>query len=345
MKTRVRYRLPNENHYTILIQRKGLPEALTSPAALNGRQGFVFAPFMPSSQHPLLLMQPDEITVRKVEEAALCTGYPLSQGATPADRIAYRDAFRHFLSPLQSGAFRKIVLARCLHLPRNQSRSADQLFLTACRLYPHLFVALIEMPQSGTWLMATPEVLLKGEGGAWSTMALAGTQPAEDFEEALEPMLWSAKNREEQQYVASYISDILQHYADGMQVSEPHTVRAERLCHLCTDFRFRLRDEEHVGDLLEALHPTPAVCGIPKQETRRFILENEVAERGYYAGFCGPLMSEGATHLFVSLRCMQILDTEYCLYAGGGLLRESEEEQEWKETESKLQTMKILIDS
>lgn len=191
--------------------------------------------------------------------------------------------------------------------------------------------------------MATPEVLLSGEGGVWSTMALAGTQSAGHDDESDEQVEWSEKNREEQQYVASYIADILRDYVEGLQMSEPYTVRAAHLYHLRTDFRFHLRDEEHVGNLLSALHPTPAVCGIPKRETRRFILENEPDGRSYYAGFCGPLMLKGATRLFVSLRCMRILDTEYRLYAGGGLLRESEEEQEWKETEEKLQTMKKLL--
>ncbi len=343
MTARVRYRLPYEDHYTLLVQRKGSPEVLASLTALNGRQGFVFAPFAPSPECPLLLMQPDEVAVRKVEDAGVFSDHPLSQEETPSDRAAYRADFRRFFAQLQSGAFRKIVLARCVRMPRSRPRSAEQLFLTACRLYPRVFVALIEMPQSGTWLMATPEVLLNGEGGVWSTMALAGTQPVDREGENAERVEWSEKNREEQQYVASYIADTLQDYADGVQMSEPYTVRAARLYHLRTDFRFRLRDEERVGDLLNALHPTPAVCGIPKEEARRFILENEHAGRGYYSGFCGPLMSGGATHLFVSLRCMRILHTEYRLYAGGGLLRESEEEQEWKETEGKLQAMKKLI--
>ena len=343
MTARVRYRLPYEDHYTLLVQRKGFPEVLTSPTALNGKRGFVFAPFVPSSECPLLLMRPDEVTVERVSDAGGFSGHPLPQEEIPAARAAYRADFRRFFAQLQSGAFRKIVLARCVRIPRSRPQSAEQLFLTACRLYPRVFVALIEMPQSGTWLMATPEVLLNGEDGVWSTMALAGTLSVDREGESAERVEWSRKNREEQQYVASYIADVLHGYVDGLQMSEPHTVRAARLYHLRTDFRFRLRDEERVGDLLNALHPTPAVCGIPEAETRRFILENEHAGRKYYSGFCGPLRLGGITRLFVSLRCMQILDTEYRLYAGGGLLRESEEEQEWKETEGKLQAMKKLI--
>ncbi|SFG25066.1 isochorismate synthase [Prevotella sp. KH2C16] len=343
MTTRVRYRLPYGDSYTMLVQREGSPEVLASPAALNGRQGFVFAPFAPSPECPLLLMQPDEIAVRRVEEVPLpASSSPLQTGDI-AGRKVYAADFRRFFSQLRSGAFDKIVLARCVCQPVVQPRSAEQLFLMACRLYPRVFVALIEMPQSGTWLMGTPEVLLNGEGGLWSTMALAGTQPVGHEDEDMERVAWSQKNQEEQQYVASYIADVLHGHADQVRMSEPYTVRAARLYHLRTDFHFRLHDEERVGDLLNDLHPTPAVCGIPKEEARRFILENEHAGRRYYSGFCGPLRLGGATHLFVSLRCMQILAAEYRLYAGGGLLRESREEQEWKETEGKLQAMKRLI--
>jgi isochorismate synthase len=98
-----------------------------------------------------------------------------------------------------------------------------------------------------------------------------------------------------------------------------------------------------VGDLLQALHPTPAVCGLPKQETFRFITAHEHVSRQYYSGFMGPLGIAHSTHLYVSLRCMQIHGNEHHLYAGGGLLKDSVEQQEWLETEAKMQTMKKIL--
>ena len=120
------------------------------------------------------------------------------------------------------------------------------------------------------------------------------------------------------------------------------TVRAADLVHLRSDFTFTLSADDCIGDLIHTLHPTPAVCGLPKRDAFRFIVSNEHTPRRYYSGVKGMLASE-ATHLYVSLRCMNIEENHYHLYAGGGLLKESTEEQEWQETEAKLETMRHLL--
>ena len=91
------------------------------------------------------------------------------------------------------------------------------------------------------------------------------------------------------------------------------------------------------------LYPTPAVCGLPKGAARDFIVKNEYAPRQYYSGFVGPLDPNGETHLFVSLRCMRIAEGECFLFAGGGLLADSDQEAEWRETEDKMETMGVLL--
>lgn len=85
------------------------------------------------------------------------------------------------------------------------------------------------------------------------------------------------------------------------------------------------------------------MCGLPKAEARSIILNSETADRRYYSGFAGPVAIGGATHLFVSLRCMEVSGRRVSLYAGGGLLSESREDDEWKETEEKLRTMKDVL--
>jgi len=105
-----------------------------------------------------------------------------------------------------------------------------------------------------------------------------------------------------------------------------------------------MNESTEIGQLLEILHPTPAVCGYPKKETYKLILENEGYDRRYYSGFIGQLSLNGKTDLFVNLRCMQIMPEKLTFFAGGGLLSYSELEAEWEETEEKLQTMLSLID-
>jgi isochorismate synthase len=168
-------------------------------------------------------------------------------------------------------------------------------------------------------------------------MALAGTQPF------TEDVSWKEKDVDEQRYVSTYITHQLERYAHHLCEDGPYTTRAGHLAHLRSDFHFTMNDPSHVGDLLYALHPTPAVGGLPKQEAFRFIRHYEHQPRQYYSGFLGPLHVRNQTHLFVTLRCMRIYDDVCRLYAGGGLLRESVEESEWQETETKLDTMRRII--
>ena len=198
-------------------------------------------------------------------------------------------------------------------------------------------VALVSTPQAGTWLTATPEILLSGSSRFWQTMALAGTMPYSD------KVRWSDKNIQEQRYVATYVTEVLEHYTSDFTEHGPRTVRAAHLAHLRSDFHFTLSNTDRVGELIQALHPTPAVCGLPKDEARQFILANEHHDRRYYSGFMGPLSLHDTTHLYVTLRCMQLFNSHCRLYAGGGILPESSEQLEWQETEAKLDTMRRLF--
>ena len=91
------------------------------------------------------------------------------------------------------------------------------------------------------------------------------------------------------------------------------------------------------------LHPTPAVCGLPKEEAYRFIIDTENYDRSYYSGIIGWLAPEGDTTLYVNLRCMRIDKDTATLYAGGGILPTSEAESEWEETQHKMDTMRNIL--
>lgn len=162
---------------------------------------------------------------------------------------------------------------------------------------------------------------------------------------------WSSKNIQEQRYVETYITDTLSHFTDRIAVDGPYTIRAANLVHLRSDIRFTMPEATKLGSLLDALHPTPAVCGIPKQEAEQFIIDNEHYDRRYYSGFSGLLSPTGNTDLYVTLRCMETgheasealnLDGAR-LYAGGGILPTSVMQSEWEETEAKMQTMRSLL--
>ncbi len=357
------YRLPYLHHATYVAQHEGEPEVLSSVTELNGKEGFVVAPFSPSGECPVLLIHPDESKLlaiegnerasRKTEISEETSEWGLLDDTVDLEKLAYCADFALFHEQLTQGTFRKIVLARkhtmlpSIHFEGALETlfvQAKRLFMRACRLYPRLFVALVYTERSGMWLMASPEILLKGDGCEMATMSLAGTQRAEPSrmvaDYPVEGVEWSMKNREEQQYVTNYIEQCISHLVDDYSLKGPYTTMAANLYHLRTDIRFRLRDTGRLGDVLDRLYPTPAVCGIPKDTARQFIMQHEHHPRKYYSGFVGPLSPTGKTSLYVSLRCMNMQEDGTCeLYAGGGLLKESEMEREWQETEAKLGTI------
>lgn len=328
------YRMPYAKECTLL---SGEIQEVSSCMELGGCQGFVIAPFAASQDEPVVVIQAEHIETAGDGGVFKCLPLkPLQSSVVKNLRDDYHIDFLNFHAHLKKGAFQKLVLTRSLDLPR-QEGTPEELFHRACQRYPRLFVALVYTPQTGMWLVATPETLLSGEDGYWQTMALAGTTAWH------EGVMWDDKNLQEQRYVATYITRQLEQFSDNFTEEGPYTARAGHLAHLRSDFRFTLYDNARVGELLHALHPTPAVCGLPKEEARQFILQNEHHRRSYYSGFMGPLFVKEKTHLFVTLRCMQIFADAYRLYAGGGLLTDSVEEEEWQETETKLDTMRHIL--
>ena len=335
------YRFPHADHY---VRLEGKTQEYLSCAQLNDISGFVVAPFEVKAEQPIIVIQPDHVDIIALSGSIMSTEGPEAFEPT-SPTSTYAIDFANFHAQLEHGTFRKIVLARRADETMAVTAEPAELFLRACSLYPRLFIALVYTPQSGLWLTATPEILLEGGGGTWRTIALAGTMKLE--KELLsgegETVLWSTKNIEEQRIVATYVAECLEQFTTDFREEGPRTVRAANLVHLRSDFTFTLPDDSQVGDLLGRLHPTPAVCGLPKREAFQFIASNEYAPRRYYSGFMGPMNVQQSTHLYVSLRCMSIEGCHCHLYAGGGLLKDSVMLQEWQETEAKLETMRRCI--
>ena len=343
------YKMPHSGSCTLLSQISKTPLRLQSFRHLGGQQGFVFAPFAISNSTPLLVIEPEKAETFPVSALPDVPDDSFSFLKEPSlpreERASYTEDFAKFHDKVVTGALKKIVLSRSSLVRLNKPSQPMAWFKAACARYPSQFVALVSTPASGTWMMATPEVLLECQDNLCHTMALAGTIPAPKAANYPidEGKLWSKKNQIEQQLVAYYIGDKLSAFSDSVQAVGPKTVKAGDLLHLCTDFKVSLPLKTNLGSVIEALHPTPAVCGLPKEKALNFIQNNEHSPRNYYAGFAGPMAFHGMTRLFVSLRCMQIFPKSCLLYAGGGLLADSKEASEWAETEAKMGTMRHLL--
>lgn len=338
------YRIPGEDTPRFVMQSSGSARLLYNIANLNGESGFVIAPFHINSRYPIVLIKPDCFKIPEMQSISssdkLLFHIDISNRSERNVKSDYVHCFELFIKPLKEKKLDKLVLSRSLAINREVNFSPAKTFYKACRRYTRSYVYLCHTPESGTWLGSTPEIILAGKKGEWHTVALAGTQPLLQGEL---PAYWNDKNREEQRIVATYIRKQLFRLGIRSVEEGPYSARAGELAHLKSDFRFSLPDNNKLGDLLNRLHPTPAVCGLPKEESYRFILENEGYDRRYYSGFIGYLNPEFHSDLYVNLRCMNVQTDTLILYAGGGLLASSVLEEEWTETEDKLQTMRAVL--
>lgn len=279
-------------------------------------------------------------------------GAPLPADAG-ADRPAetreagYRALVKKAVAAIETGTFRKVVTSRCEARPLAADADLLSLVEALARKLPQAFVCLVRLPGEGAWLVGTPETLLSVRDGRLFTIALAGTQWAKD-DLPLADVCWPDKTIEEQALVAAYIRRTLD--ATGLASFDergPRTVAAANLVHLRSDFTVELGpgDAAQLSAVLDRLHPTSAVLGMPKAPALAFLKAHEGYDRSYYTGFLGPVGLDGATDLFVNLRTAQIIGHTAYLYVGGGIVAQSKPDVEWQETVEKTKTVGTVLDT
>ena len=269
------WRLPKEPP-RLVLQQDGQDSLFPNLAAVAG-EGFLLAPFAEDRGCPVVLVRADitcegfeaihDVLHKKAKNLPF-TGLAAQSFAVPDARelerrlfearpdAGYQGALRIFLKDLHEGRFKKLVLSRAWDIPG--SWFVARLFARACLRYPDALVSLVH-GRCGTWLGASPEILLEGEGRHWRTMALAGTRRRGT------QAPWDKKNLREQAHVSTYLRTTLAALCDITNETGPVTMPAGEVEHLRTDLAFTPRDGVSPASLAMALHPTPAVCGLPKK--------------------------------------------------------------------------------
>lgn len=246
-------------------------------------------------------------------------------------RRDYQIEAQAFLNSFPLLGVQKGVYSRVKQTPF-QSEKAVHLFEKLEESYPNTFCYLISSPHFGTWVGATPELLMHQEGMRCKTVALAGTHGEH------EQHAWTPKEQEEHQFVVDAIHEVLQkNECVEIELDGPYEQQAGPVIHLKTDFQ-ALLTKPNAWELAQDLHPTPAVCGTPRPNSLAAIQSREMHDRGLYTGFIG-WFEEGNTRLFVNLRCAQLYKEQAFLYVGGGFTVDSIPDMEWEETEKKAQTL------
>ncbi|NBA88759.1 isochorismate synthase [Emticicia sp. CRIBPO] len=264
------------------------------------------------------------------------------------EKKVYQEKVSAAISAIQNAGVEKVVLSRKKHVGKISGNGFFEAFEKLDKAYPSAFISMTWLPWlNQLWLGATPETLVEQTpDGFFKTMALAGTQYAFDKDgQEIKPIdaLWTQKEIEEQALVSRYIINCLKKIrVREFKEEGPRTLKAGNLLHLSTLYSIDTKEisfPQLSSVMLELLHPTSAVCGMPKEASLDFIESHENYDREFYSGFLGPINIEGSSHLFVNLRTMKIEAGEVYCYAGGGITTHSDPEKEWKETELKLQTI------
>lgn len=303
--------------------------------------GFVFSPFDDKTSAVIFLNDTSEILEEKYESNSKRFSKKNNQQVL-LDKESHLELVRKGINSIQNNKFVKVVLSRKETI---QTKGIDLLdvFERLLQKYHNAFVYIWFHPKVGLWMGATPEKLITLKKGEFHTVALAGTQ---NYNGSLNPV-WGTKEKKEHQYVIDYIVSQIKDQQNGFilkeyTISETYTIRAGDLVHLKADINGVIRNFS-LKNVINTLHPTPAVCGLPKESAKSFIIENENYKRTYYTGFLGEINIDSETELFVNLRCMEIDKDHTIIYVGGGVTEDSDPEKEWLETVNKTKTIKIVL--
>ncbi len=315
---------------------------------LNGEAGFVFAPYRITGESPVILLRP-QLLYDDFKDATLVNPddfEPFEEKKSQNNcRFVSKEEYLRLIDEtvdaIRDGALSKVIISRQIPVPRTEA-SLGAMFFQLHDKTPNAFSYLVNLPHAGVWMGATPEVLIKSDGTRFETVSMAGTQVRKYDDDEY---YWSTKDIEEQAFVSRYMLDVFFNFdIHQYKTKGPETLESGKVAHLKTSFFFPVEKIENcLGNFIAELHPTPAVCGLPKDLADEYIRTYEPYQRRYYTGYLGPWRLDGQVSLFVNLRCMEIISSEYILYAGGGITSRSVPEKEWDETNQKAKTLLSVI--
>lgn len=323
-KGKVWYSLPNENHfYTV----EG-PVTEVNTDVITEKMGFIFAPF-DREKWPVFRIQGQAHQTNLTIDAHQL--YLKEESVFEMSKSQYIQTIESLIQQIQQGELQKLVFSISKKSPLLDGDYAT-LLATLRKAYPNAFIYLWSTPETGTWLGASPELLLQRTAHELSTVALAGT-----LRNAPNLSDWGSKEIDEHRFVEEYIEAGIQdcHYTK----EGPVPIQAGPVYHLSSTYR--LDSKVNLSPL--TLHPGPALSGTPVLKSVEKIHQLEGRSRRYYAGFLGYIAPDKTYQLFVNLRCMQILEKELALYAGGGITKDSQPEKEWAELQYKFSTLQSKL--
>jgi isochorismate synthase len=347
------YRLPNQTGQRLIVQKKSGMKKVTSLSNINGLKGFLVAPFLQSDKNHMFIINPDfyirgEISGEQFDSISEIMHPAQKSKIQPlpheVSKNEYLMQIEEIIKVIKTKKIQKVVLSRVKLVNSINEELLPNVFVKLCDLFPRAFVYVFKT-DNHFWMGATPEPFAFLDNNVFQTSSVAGTK--ENNEKFLGIENWGTKEKQEQNFVSEHIDKVLQtNHWDNIVQNGPYVDKAGNLLHLRTDFTSSANFMNgNVGNLLDNLHPTPAICGSPTKEALDVICSVEKQDREYYGGFLGPVGLENPILLFVNLRCMQISGSHLILYSGGGITIDSNPVDEWYETEIKTGTLLSVINN
>ncbi len=266
----------------------------------------------------------------------------LHQPAGTDSVVRWRGAVAEAVRRIRGGELQKVVLARDLHLQAAAPLDSRYVLARLARSYPQCWTFAVD-----GLVGATPELLVRLQGEEVSSRVLAGTtwpRPDSTSAELAAELLASPKNTSEHRYAVTSLLESLRSVCTEVQADDVQVLQLPNVAHLSTTVRARLaRSGAGVLELAEALHPTAAVGGTPTSAATALIAELEDMDRGRYAAPVGWVDAAGNGELGLALRSAEIAGPRARLFAGGGIVAESDPDDEVNETDAKLSAVRDAL--
>jgi menaquinone-specific isochorismate synthase len=248
---------------------------------------------------------------------------------------------------LNDGTVNKLVLSRAYSFNLNSKIIWSILLNTLFKRFPDCYLFFIKKNNS-IFFGSSPEMFLRVADNVAEVESVAGSAPRGEKQESdyeLERSLrTSEKNHKEHIFVSEFISNILIHYSDNVRIIEEKQIRKlDNIQHLITRISAELNSKENLFELIDSLFPTPAVCGVPKEIAKDLIRKFEAHDRGLYSGLIGLMDFDGNCELAVSIRSALVRESKVTAFAGAGLVKNSDAEEEFLEINLKLNTILSLF--
>lgn len=255
----------------------------------------------------------------------------------------YLDAVSHVTKLIHEGEAQKVVIARSLALTFAEEVSSPSAMYHVSKEQPESFLFGFELADN-LFFGATPERLVKVENRKALSTCLAGSikrgQTATEDQHLGTELLSDSKNREEHQYVVDMISDVFSQYCEQVKVPKyPKLMKIRDIQHLYTPVEGHLKKGHGLLQLVKDLHPTPALGGEPRGDAMAIIRMVEQMNRGYYAAPVGWIDAQGNGEFAVAIRSALLNKEQAYLYAGGGIVADSDATSEYAETLVKFRPM------